>query len=60
MIIYISMGVFAHVAKVYGLFMCQVVEAQDLELLEDLHPWIERSRLDQRPDAASLLWLSER
>lgn len=33
----------------------EVVEAQDLELLEDLHPWIERSRLDQRPDAASLL-----
>ena len=36
---------------------CEVVEAQDLELLDELHPWIERSRLDQRPDAAALLCL---
>ncbi len=36
----------------------QVVEAQDLELLDELYPWIERSRLDQRADAESLLCLT--
>lgn len=38
----------------------QVVEAQDLELLDELYPWIERSRLDQRADAESLLCLCQR
>lgn len=33
----------------------QVVEAQDLERLEELIPWIERSGLQQRPDAQGLL-----
>ena len=33
----------------------ELIEAQDLERLEDLMPWIQRSGLQQRPEAQALL-----